>query len=1686
MLRLFLILSFSWVSYAIFAQNPYFYKFSYRNQSYAPLTNATTVNNRILDSGAVEVANIGFPFTIDNKRFTQVRIAHDGYLSFDSTITRCATYVGFSNNTDQHPIIAPFWSKFRKENSTISSVKYTIQGSSPNRVFIVEWKNFGWVLDTSKRISFQVKLYETTNVFEFHYGHNLGTYYLEHPRPVMGFSTGSFWFHTAHAQDWGVGSVYNGNYYSDRMPNNGQIATYTPPNCILPPYYIDSITDRSARVRWSKPDFGQAIRYNWAYKIKYADHTEISGRTTDTVFRLANLAANNTYQFALGATCANGDTTKYEFGYEFKTEQLKLPYFEGFEVDSIRPPLGWENWGWRVGTKSPDGRLKAAEGRNFAYCNFPDGLGKSFGLYNIKAGSRPPRLTYKYKILGDSSYAFEGGQAPLIVRIGKEIANDTPTTYKYFREPTTNFTTWQTQSIDLIGYENTNISVFFTAYLRDTNALVAIDSVVLENAPNCLIPNNVTVNPITKDSVIVAWTAVSGQTQWEIEYGLRGFPIGQGNRVVANNKTYVLKNLQGGQTYDFYVRTVCSTTDKSPWSFKGKGTVPVNTLINSFPHYDAFDSIALSSTWLVETNVDTLRWKAVYYNPNIDLSKVLTPANGRGFVRLSIPYSRVESYLQAPAFQLDNVSKQLSYHYYNFSNCENILTVEISLDRLNWQILNSHDCYTDNVKVGGSYVWRKKTLSLANYRNKTVFIRFKVDNKHQDDSYFGIDDFLIENTGNTCLAPTDLSSSGLQKNDIIELAWTKGNTETNWEVEYGTPNFKIGTGTRTLVTGDINRLVLRGVQFADKEFYVRAVCGTNTYSRWTGPVSTTSVDVSIKALSAYHLAGVNTDSGYIDWKMLALKRGNFSSTFGVFAGFNEYGYWIGGSRRRIYNHIYTDVERNNLTILNISPRLLNLRAKTHQLSFIVKGRTDANSDKKLTVGVMSSRLDSSSFTPIQTYTIPNDEVFQKKTISFANYNLDKEFLAFRWESPGVHLEHQTNITIDSIEWERIPTCAMPINVTVDTVKIAHNAVTVSWKRGNTPLSTTTGFNWIATKYDSPFASSLNKIEGNPFVKNPLRFGTTTADTVRFSGLEPNTQYDVFVQSFCTNGNDTSTYWTNATKFRTAAINDICNNALPIDIANGWSTPTFSDALPQPVYPSTVRTDNITCVMPSEAADMWYYFVTPNRNDKPLHISLYRADNRIIASLALYRGNCNNLIYEGCKNYQDWIFDHELEYILTNYTPNTTYYIRVFKNDFPLALKLAVQCGNSNDCILDAPPSNDLCRDASPLFNGKPQKSYFNLNTATLEPNFSNDPACETNLNIQDVWYRFRTEGDNYRMTSAAIKVKNLFDDAVRYAVYKGTCGNLVRISDCFTVNGRTTSNQIINCPEANQEYFVRVWADNNFSGEFEITLNALNYFGTTQVANAVTTTNCQPFYNFTVDNTNKNSWITLQDGTGVVAEINANGNILGQVTGGYYINSTGTLRRASGTPYFDRNIGIKVTTQPATPVTIRLYFTERERAAYFAVVGANPIVVTHYSGALCFATVSNGNGEAVPAIVKIAPNGNYYAEFNTTRFSGFFLGNKGLVFTDDIHNSFSKLIIENIYPNPVTNELSVVVNAFESNDKGKIQIFDVLGQIVYIKTISVVADRNTLIVNTADLPKGAYFIKITEGGYSAVRKFVKQ
>lgn len=90
-----------------------------------------------------------------------------------------------------------------------------------------------------------------------------------------------------------------------------------------------------------------------------------------------------------------------------------------------------------------------------------------------------------------------------------------------------------------------------------------LNSIICQNS--CPGPTGLLATASGTNGLSLSW-ASGGANDWQIEYGISGFTLGNGNLIHVANNPFMIYNLNNNTSYDFYVRDSCGPTEVSPWT----------------------------------------------------------------------------------------------------------------------------------------------------------------------------------------------------------------------------------------------------------------------------------------------------------------------------------------------------------------------------------------------------------------------------------------------------------------------------------------------------------------------------------------------------------------------------------------------------------------------------------------------------------------------------------------------------------------------------------------------------------------------------------------------------------------------------------------------------------------------------------------------------------------------------------------------------------------------------------------------------------------------------------------------------------------------------------------------------------------------------------------------------------------
>ncbi len=151
------------------------YAFSVVSGTYQEISGGTVLATGGADDVTYTGRSIGFTFTFNGQNYTTVSVNTNGFIWFGSSsfgsyvpnpISRSSTYTGSG-------VVSALGDDLKGDNSN-GELRIQTIGSAPNRVCVIQWKNWRRYYQNNL-YNFQIRLYETSNKIEIHYGSFTGT-----------------------------------------------------------------------------------------------------------------------------------------------------------------------------------------------------------------------------------------------------------------------------------------------------------------------------------------------------------------------------------------------------------------------------------------------------------------------------------------------------------------------------------------------------------------------------------------------------------------------------------------------------------------------------------------------------------------------------------------------------------------------------------------------------------------------------------------------------------------------------------------------------------------------------------------------------------------------------------------------------------------------------------------------------------------------------------------------------------------------------------------------------------------------------------------------------------------------------------------------------------------------------------------------------------------------------------------------------------------------------------------------------------------------------------------------------------------------------------------------------------------------------------------------------------------------
>jgi hypothetical protein len=803
------------------------YSFTVTSTSYSPLgASATAVPDLLADGGETDVP-IGFNFEFEGISYDTVAVTSDGFISFQVGASSTAGNDLDNGSSARRPLIAPLWDDHDGRASS-SVASYEVTGTAPNRIFTFEWRDWEWSWNASDSVvSFQVKLFETSNEIEFHYRWECASC-ITGPDASIGLSGANSFLSVS-----GVGTASPSVSSLSETSTLDTVVTdevyrFVPPACPSPLFDSTSaITASSFDVYWSGTGSDDVV-INWGPAgFSQATSTQQNFDTTASGMQaITGLMAGQLYDVYLKRECANGSSIWLgPISVRTTCANQSLPYTESFDADlgCFSVTVGGstsDSWYWET-----DYNANNLDGNpGFAFAD-SDGAGSGVSMDEYLTSP----VIDASGITGSLILEFEQYYNNLSCNADVEVYDGS--TWQTVLAQSSDVGSWSSsdqQRIDISAYANANLQVRFHYYNANYAWYWAIDNFSVTEV-QCNPSSNLALVAAYADSLTINWQAGSGNS-FGIEYGPIGFSQGNGTLVTVTDTFFTANSLSTNTGYDFYVSDSCGAGSGSQWV--GPFTAYTTCTSVALPYLEDFNTWALSC-W-DSTASTNFFWTPAGSSPD-QYAEAAFWSNSSGTAVLS---SRPISISQDAQVRL------YWSHAYSATYPDDQFVVRVKAQNASavWDtILNLKGSSFDDPTAGntsaGSFIEEILILDPSVYTGQDIVVELHGISDWGPDLF--VNDLHVEAVP-PCPQVQNLRDSATMASEST-LKWddVSGNGS-SYQVWFGPQGFYQGTqtmaGTQVIVGHDSLYVdTLTGVTCY--EFLVRSICGPGDTSVWTGPYS---------------------------------------------------------------------------------------------------------------------------------------------------------------------------------------------------------------------------------------------------------------------------------------------------------------------------------------------------------------------------------------------------------------------------------------------------------------------------------------------------------------------------------------------------------------------------------------------------------------------------------------------------------------------------------------------------------------------------------------------------------------------------------------------------------------------------------------------------------------------------------
>jgi GEVED domain/Fibronectin type III domain len=589
---------------------------------FAGLPTSPTSTNLFAVTGNIDngVSTVALPFTFqfNGSSYTSVNISMNGFVTLGATIPVLADVTPISSAVGYSGVISPFGCDLDLVGATASLnvSHYTPPAAVGSRIFKVQWvmkrsNNSGAAVasDNVQNITFQLWLYETTNVIEMHYNVNsTSSTFLSTPQiGLRGASNADFKnLYQSTIAHWpgiapaplgtfalGTLNTQTVNMRNTALPlaNSNRLFRWTPVTCFAPGgLTITGITSSTATINWNAATPAPTDGYQY-----YVGTNPVPTGTTGSVgagvltTNLTSLTPGTQYYYAVRSVCSTSpsNVSAWSTVGTFATYCLpaNVPYYEPFDgpVPSGTPPYHAVTTGLLLPICSLQQNVGLGNPWVTSSADYYTGAGmdQNILMYNGSSpgNSNPANVwffTGGINLLASKSYIVDylygGTDVPSFVVNKMQVA--------YGTSPSSAAMTSILDTHNNIKGSPFGNKITFTppadgvyyfglrAFSDPNNGQLFVDDLQVYES-FCLRPTAVNVSSITGSTAFLSWTPPTPVPSTGYVYYVSTSSTPPTNATVPTGATgstnVTLTGLSGLTTYYFWVRSSCSAGEFGEW-----------------------------------------------------------------------------------------------------------------------------------------------------------------------------------------------------------------------------------------------------------------------------------------------------------------------------------------------------------------------------------------------------------------------------------------------------------------------------------------------------------------------------------------------------------------------------------------------------------------------------------------------------------------------------------------------------------------------------------------------------------------------------------------------------------------------------------------------------------------------------------------------------------------------------------------------------------------------------------------------------------------------------------------------------------------------------------------------------------------------------------------------------------------